>query len=86
MYGHGHYYCQSCGHAVSAQYGGCRSCRTPLADLMMLDVAMDEGLCGDGVGFDPFDGEFAFNIPGTDLAVEPGGQIDIDMGGMDFPV
>jgi hypothetical protein len=53
---------------------------------MLLDEAMDQGLAGGGIGFDPFDGQVAFNIPGTDLAIEPDGQVDIDMGGFDIPI
>lgn len=87
MYGRGHYFCPGCGHAVYARRGGCGTCSTPLGELMMLDAAMDQGLCGDGgIGFDPFDGEIAFGIPGTDLAIEPDGQLDIDFGGFDLPL
>lgn len=82
----GHYFCRGCGHAVYAQYGGCRTCQTPLAELMLLDEAVGGGFAGGQVGFDPFDGEFAFNIPGTDLAIEPDGQLDINVGGFDFPI
>jgi hypothetical protein len=53
---------------------------------MMLDLAMDQGTVGGGIGFDPLDGQFAFDIPGTDLAIEPDGQVDMDMGGLDFPI
>lgn len=52
----------------------------------MLDLAMDRGYGGGGIGFDPLDGQFAFDIPGTDLAIEPDGQVDIDLGGIDIPV
>lgn len=86
MYGMGHYYCRNCQHAVYARRGGCGSCMTPLAGLMLLDDAFDGGFASPGIGFDPFDGEIAFDIPGTDLAVEPDGQVDIDFGGIDFPV
>jgi hypothetical protein len=54
---------------------------------MMLDLAMDQGMGGGGgIGFDPLDGQFAFDIPGTDLAIEPDGQVDMDVDGIDFPV
>jgi hypothetical protein len=87
MYGQGHLYCTSCGHAVYRRFGGCRTCGTPLAELMLLDAAMDDGLCGPGIGFDPFDGEIAIGIPGTDLAIEPEtGQFDLDFGGFDVPL
>jgi hypothetical protein len=92
MLGQGHFYCQRCGHAVNARYGGCRTCRTPLADLMLFDAAMDMGYVdrglynSGGIGFDPFDGDFAFNIPGTDIGVESDGQVDLDVGGIDIPI
>jgi hypothetical protein len=86
MYGQGHYYCRNCGHAVYARRGGCGSCSTPLADLMLLDAAFDQGYASPGIGFDPFDGQIAFDIPGTDLAIEPDGQLDIDLGGFDIPL
>lgn len=87
MQGQGHYYCRNCGHAVHARHGGCRTCRTPLADLMLLDAAFDQGFAQQGgISFDPFDGDFAFDVPGTDLAIEPDGQVDIDFGGIDFPI
>lgn len=86
MYGCGHYYCPRCGHAIYARRGGCGSCSTPLASLMLLDAAIDQGYAGPDIGFDPYDGEIAFGIPGTDLAIEPDGQLDIDMGGFDIPI
>lgn len=87
MYGQGHRFCENCGHAVRSGRMGCGSCGTPWADLMMLDFAFDDGYAQrDGIGFDPLDGQFAFDIPGTDLAIEPDGQVDIDFGGIDFPV
>ena len=86
MYGQGHYYCQGCGHAVYARRGGCGSCGTPLASLMLLDAALDGGFASPGIGFDPFDGEIAFDIPGTPFAIEPDGQVDFDLGGFDIPL
>lgn len=85
MYGQGHYYCSNCRHAVYASRGGCGTCSTPLSGLMMLDLAMDQGYASPGIGFDPFDGEIAFDIGGG-LAIEPDGQVDIDMGGIDIPI
>lgn len=82
----GHYFCQRCGHAVYARYGGCRSCQTPLADLMLLDEAVGGGFANGPVGFDPFDGQFAFNVPGTDLAIEPDGQLDVQTPFGDMPI
>lgn len=87
MRGQGHYYCEDCGHAVRRSAGGCASCGTPIADLIMLDLAFSRGLASPGIGFDPLDGQFAVNIPGTGLAYEPGtGQLDISIGGFDIPV
>lgn len=86
MYGQGHYYCQGCGHAVYASRGGCGTCGTPLARLMLFDNAFDQGFTNPGIGFDPFDGEIAFDIPGTGLAIEPDGQLDADLGGFDIPL
>jgi hypothetical protein len=86
MRGQGHRFCPNCGHAVYARRGGCGTCSTPLAELMMLDAAFDQGLAGSGIGFDPFDGEIAFDIPGTGLAIEPDGQIDMNFGGFDIPL
>ena len=86
MYGQNHRFCSTCGHAVYSGRQGCGSCGTPLADLMMLDVAIDDDIAGSGIGFDPMDGQFAVDIPGTDLAFEPGtGQVDIDLG-FDIPL
>lgn len=85
MYGQGHYYCRNCGHAVYASRGGCGSCSTPLASLMLLDAAMDQGYAGTGIGFDPFDGEPVFNL-GDGIGIEPDGQMDIDVGGFDIPL
>lgn len=86
MYGLNHRYCPTCGHAVRAGALGCGTCRTPMASLMMYDAAYDRGLIYDGIGFDPMDGQFAIDIPGTDLAIEPDGQIDLDLGGIDIPL
>jgi hypothetical protein len=85
-YGQGHYYCQVCGHAVNAQYGGCRTCQTPLTQLMLLDDAFGNGYAQPGIGFDPYDGNFAFNM-GNGLAIEPDGQLDVEVApGLDVPV
>lgn len=87
MYGQGHRYCPSCGHAIHRNAGGCRSCGAGLADLMLFDEAYDQqGGFGGGIGFDPMDDQFAVNIPGTDLAIEADGQVDIDLGGFDIPL
>lgn len=86
MYGQNHRYCPSCGHAIRYGHPRCSGCGTAFEDLMLLDLAMDQGMCNSGIGFDPLDGQFAFDIPGTDLAIEPGGQVDIDLGGFDVPV
>jgi len=89
-YGQGNYYCSNCRHAVYARFGGCRTCRMPVSQLMLLDLAIDQGMIGDGfdggISYDPFDGDFAFNIPGTNLAVEPSGQLDLDIGGIGIPL
>lgn len=91
-YGRGHYFCRQCNHLVYGYRGGCGTCRTTLAELMLFDAAWDSGYInrgmydGGGIGFDPFDGEIAFDIPGTDLAIEPDGQIDLDLGGVDIPL
>jgi hypothetical protein len=85
MRGMGHYYCPNCGHAVYARRGGCGTCSTPLADLMLLDAAFDQGFADPGIGFDPFDGEPVFNL-GDGFGIEPDGQVDIDFGGIDIPL
>jgi hypothetical protein len=87
MYGQNHRYCPACGHAVRYGHPQCSGCGTGFGDLMLLDLAMDQGMGGGGgIGFDPLDGQFAFDIPGTDLAIEPDGQVDMDVDGIDFPV
>jgi hypothetical protein len=92
MYGQNHCWCNGCGHAVYAHRGGCGTCGTPLSRLMLFDLALDQGFVNrdvfnaGGIGFDPFDGEMAFGIPGTDLAIEPDGQVDVDFGGVDIPL
>jgi hypothetical protein len=92
MYGQGHRWCPRCGHMVYGNRWGCGTCRTPLAQLMMYDAAwdggyIDQGLFNSGsIGFDPWDGSVAFDIPGTDIAIEPDGQIDMDFGGIDVPL
>jgi len=54
---------------------------------MLLDTAFDQGFAyRDQISFDPFDGNFAFNIPGTDLAVEPDGQLDVETPWGDVPL
>lgn len=87
MYGQGHGWCGSCGHAVRAGRQGCGSCGTAFADLMLLDAAFDGGYAEQGgIGFDPLDGQFAVSL-GDGLAYEPGtGQVDIDFGGVDIPL
>jgi hypothetical protein len=57
---------------------------------MLLDDARDQGMLdggfgGGGIGFDPVDDSIAFNL-GDGLAIEPGGQIDLDAGGFDIPL
>jgi hypothetical protein len=86
MYGQGHRYCQGCGHAVRAGRQGCGTCGQGLADLMLYDEAFDGGMFGGRIGFDPMDGQFAMDIPGTDLAIEPDGQVDLNLGGFDIPL
>lgn len=87
MRGQGHRYCPTCGHAVRSGHPQCSGCGTGFGELMLLDMALDQGYGnGGGIGFDPLDGQFAFDIPGTDLAVEPDGQVDIDLGGFDIPI
>lgn len=86
--GQGYYWCQSCGHMVQPGSGGCRSCQTPLADLMLYDDFFGNGgtdMFGSPIGFDPYDGDFAFNL-GDGLAIEPDGQIDMQVGGFDIPI
>jgi hypothetical protein len=84
MYGQNHRYCQACGHAVRYGHSGCSGCGSSFADLMILDEVIDGGT--GGIGFDPLDGQFAVGIPGTDLAIEPDGQMDLDIGGFDIPL
>jgi hypothetical protein len=92
MLGQGHYYCRRCGHAVYASRGGCGTCGTSLASLMLFDDAMSGGFIdrgmydGGGIGFDPFDGEPVFNIPGTGIGIEPDGEVDLNVGGFDVPM
>ena len=54
---------------------------------MMLDLAMDQGYGGGGgIGFDPLDGQFAFNLERRPRAYEPGtGDVDIETSFGDFP-
>jgi hypothetical protein len=85
MRGHGHFFCSACNHAVYASRGGCGTCSTPLAELMLLDDAFDGGFAQPGLGFDPFDGEPVFSL-GDGIGIEPGGQVDLDVGGFDIPV
>lgn len=72
MLGMGHYWCGSCGHAVYARFGGCRSCRTPLADLIALDLAIELGYAdlAFGVPFDPYFGDFGFGSFGAEVVIE----------------
>jgi hypothetical protein len=85
MYGQGHRFCPTCGHAVRSTWGGCGTCGTPIGELMMLDMAMDQSMCGPSIGFDPMDGQFAIND--GPIGFEPGtGQMDIDLGGIDIPI
>jgi hypothetical protein len=87
VYGQNHAYCQECGHVVRYGHPQCSGCGTAFGELMALDYAFNNHYAQQGlVGFDPLDGQFAFNIPGTDLAVEPDGQLDIDIGGFDVPI
>lgn len=84
--GNGHYFCRQCGQGVYARSGGCRNCGIPLAELMLFDDAYAGGMMNGPVSFDPFDDSIAFNIPGTDLAIEPDGQLDLNIGGFDIPL
>jgi hypothetical protein len=86
MYGQNHRYCQGCGHVVRYGHPQCAGCGTGFAELMLLDDALSGAMVTQEVGFDPLDGQFAFDIPGTDLAIEPDGQLDVNMGGIDIPV
>lgn len=73
MLGMGHYWCGSCGHAVYAQFGGCRSCRTPLMDLILLDEAIELGYAdmAFGIPFDPYAGGFGFGMGfGPEVIIE----------------
>lgn len=72
MRGQGHYWCQNCGHGVYARFGGCRTCQTPLADLMMLDLAIDLGYASafGGILFDPYIGGFGFDPFGPAVIIE----------------
>jgi hypothetical protein len=86
MYGQGHAYCEDCGHIVRRGHPRCTGCGTLFSDLMMADLAFDNGFAQRGsVGYDPLDGSFAFNIGGG-LAIEPDGQVDLDIGGFDLPI
>jgi hypothetical protein len=66
-----------CGNQVFAG-NYCGGCNTAFED-----IALE---MGGGIGIDPMDGQMAAGIPGTDLAVEPDGQLDINLGGMDIPL
>lgn len=85
MYGMGHRYCPACGHAVRSGRSACGGCQTSFGDLMMLDMAMDQDMCGPSIGFDPFDDQMVINDGG--IGFEPGtGQMDINLGGFDIPI
>jgi hypothetical protein len=88
VYGQGHRWCENCGHAVRYGHPRCSGCGTGFGELMMLDLFMDRGYGGGGIEFDPLDGQFGFEIPGTDIVVEQDGQIGVDPfdSGFDFPV
>jgi hypothetical protein len=87
MYGMGHRYCPDCGHAVRTGHPQCSGCGTGFGELMMLDYALDNGYASrGGLGFDPLDGQFAFDLGGG-LAYEPGtGDIDVETPFGDYPV
>jgi hypothetical protein len=86
MYGQGHAFCQDCGHAVRYGHPQCSGCGTGFGELMALDYAFDNGYAQQGgIGFDPLDGQFAFNM-GDGLAMETGGQLDVETPFGDYPV
>jgi hypothetical protein len=88
LYGQGHFYCGNCRHAVRAGAWGCGTCRTPLAELMLLDEFMGDSYDGPSIGFDPFDGQVVIN-QGDGIGFEPGtGQLDYRIPGtdIDFPL
>lgn len=87
-YGQSHMYCRRCGHAVRVGALGCGSCMTPAAELFALDLALESAwIMPDEIGWDPLDGQFAVNIPGTDLAYEPAtGEVDIQTPFGDIPI
>jgi hypothetical protein len=86
MYGQGHAFCRGCGHAVRYGHPQCTGCGTGFSELMALDYAFDSGYGQQGgIGFDPLDGQFAFNL-GDGLAVEAGGQLDVETPFGDYPV
>ena len=92
MYGQGHYFCRNCNHLVYGYRGGCGTCNRSLAQLTFFDTAWDRGYVdrdtysSGGLGFDPFDGELVFNLPGTDIDIEPDGELDLNLGGIDVPM
>jgi hypothetical protein len=86
-YGRGHRWCETCSHGVRSGYGGCSRCGTAFGELALMDDMLMGGMAPGGISFDPMDGQFAVDIPGTDLAVEPGtGQVDLDVDGFDIPL
>jgi hypothetical protein len=86
-YGQGHYYCQNDNRVFDRRHGQCLGCSTGIADLMLFDAAFDGGMVNDGLSFDPFDGQVAVGIPGTDLAFEPGtGDLDVETPFGDIPI
>lgn len=79
-------YCPGCHRRVHSRLSSCGGCGTSFAELMLWEEAMGGGLIDGNIGYDPIDGQFAFDIPGTDLAIESDGQIDLDLGGFDIPL
>ena len=90
MYGQNHRYCPTCGHAVHSGYRrSCTGCGTPFGELMMLDMAMNQGIwdCGGpSIGFDMTDGDLVENFGGGFGIDLDTGQPEIDMGGFDIPL
>lgn len=86
----GHRWCGNCNQMVRAGAGGCGTCRSPLASLVMFDEFAGGGgfdnWGGGELGFDPMDGQFAVDM-GDGLAYEPGtGDIDVETPFGDFPI
>lgn len=79
--GYGHYWCTRCRRGFGAGYNFCPGCSFPLSarEVIALDLAFDRGYVSEfsPFSFDPFTGTVDVNIPGTNLAIEPDGEVDI---------